>query len=116
MSVDAGQGLKNISDAPSLTVSIIADLNGKGASHWQGSLDAAQLANMTALPPAIVVGAKVSGLGVVRSLARARLPIITLGTTLAQPAMWSRSSQRVVVPKLSGRSFVDSLLNLQKRL
>jgi D-aspartate ligase len=116
MSVDAGQGLKNTSDAPSLTVSIIADLNGKGASHREGSLDAAHLANMTALPPAIVVGAQVNGLGVVRSLARARLPIITLDTTLAQPAMWSRSSQRVVVPKLSGRSFVDSLLNLQKRL
>lgn len=71
---------------------------------------------MTALPPAVVVGAQANGLGVVRSLARARLPIIALDTTLAQPAMWSRWSQRLVVPKLSGRPLVDSLLKLQERL
>lgn len=75
-----------------------------------------QSTSMIALPPAIVVGAQVNGLGVVRSLARAKLRIITLDTTLAQPAMWSRSSERLVVPKLSGRLFVDSLLSLQRRL
>lgn len=92
-----------------------ADLIGTRA-FGEGSLHAAQLAIMSALPPAVVVGAQANGLGVVRSLARAGLTIITLDTTLAQPAMWSRFSQRLVVPKLSGRSFVDSLLDLHRRL
>src|SRR5262245_23415121 len=69
--------------------------NGKRTFHRETALHAAQLAKMTALPPAIVVGAQVNGLGVVRSLAQASLPVITLDTSLAQPAMWSRSSQRV---------------------
>jgi predicted ATP-grasp superfamily ATP-dependent carboligase len=66
--------------------------------------------------PAVVVGAQVNGLGVVRSLAAGRVPVITVDTALNRPAMWSRSSRRMVVRELSGRSFVDSLLELQTRL
>ena len=71
---------------------------------------------MVDVTPAVVVGAQVNGLGVVRSLAAGRVPIITIDTALSRPAMWSRSSRRMVVRQLSGRTFVDSLLELQTRL
>jgi D-aspartate ligase len=71
---------------------------------------------MVDVTPAVVVGAQVNGLGVVRSLAAGRVPVMTIDTALSRPAMWSRSSRRMVVPQLSGRSFIDSLLKLQTRL
>jgi predicted ATP-grasp superfamily ATP-dependent carboligase len=73
-------------------------------------------AAMVEVTPAVVVGAQVNGLGVVRSLAAGCVPVVTIDTALSRPAMWSRSSRCMVVRQLSGRSFVDSLLKLQRRL
>jgi predicted ATP-grasp superfamily ATP-dependent carboligase len=66
--------------------------------------------------PAVVVGGQVNGLGVVRSLAAAGVPTITIDTTLRHAAMWSRAGKRIVVNQLSGRPFVNSLLKLQSEL
>jgi D-aspartate ligase len=66
--------------------------------------------------PAVVVRGEVNGLGVVRSLAKARVPAIVADTTLRHAAMWSRWSKRHLVDQLSGKSFVDALLRLQQKL
>ena len=69
---------------------------------------------MSDIVPAVVVGGQVNGLGVVRSLAMGGVRTITVDTTWTRPAMWSRFSKRALVGDLSGRSLVDSLLQLQK--
>ena len=66
--------------------------------------------------PAVVIRAELNGLGVVRSLVRAAVPTIVLDTTRWLPAMWSRSCRTHVVDRLHGQSFVDQLLELQKKL
>jgi D-aspartate ligase len=66
--------------------------------------------------PAVVIGAQLNGLGVVRSLAKGGVPTIVVGTTLRHAAMWSRHSRNHVVDQLFGRSFVDNLLRLQKEI
>jgi predicted ATP-grasp superfamily ATP-dependent carboligase len=66
--------------------------------------------------PAVVVRGEVNGLGVVRSLAKARVPTVVVDTTLRHAAMWSRFAKRHLVAQLSGKPFVESLLSLQRSL
>ena len=65
---------------------------------------------MTDSPCAIVVGAELNGLGVVRSLARGGVPTIVMDTTYGRAAMWSRFARPVIVEKLYGRKLVDGLV------
>lgn len=46
--------------------------------------------------PAVVVGGGINGLGVLRSLAQAHVPVIVLDTDAGQPAMRSRYGRKVV--------------------
>ncbi len=67
-------------------------------------------------PRAVVVGAALNGLGVVRSLARGGVPTIVMDTTYGRAAMWSRFTRPVIVEKLYGRKLVDGLMALQRGL
>jgi predicted ATP-grasp superfamily ATP-dependent carboligase len=69
-----------------------------------------------ALVPAVVIRGELNGLGVVRSLAKGRVPTIVVDTTLRHAAMWSRYGKRHIVDQLSGKTFVESLLRLQSEL
>ncbi len=71
---------------------------------------------MTDGPCAVVAGAELNGLGVVRSLARGGVPTIVLDTTYGRAAMWSRFARPVIVEELYGRKLVDGLLALQRGL
>ena len=68
--------------------------------------------------PAVVVGGSdnCGGLGVVRSLGRAGVPIIVVDSEATAPALYSRYARKVVMPELSGYAFVEDLLALQNRL
>jgi D-aspartate ligase len=66
--------------------------------------------------PAVVVGAQVNGLGVVRNLAAAGVPITVVDDNLCGAAMWSRWSNRHLVERTYGRPLVDGLLKLQEKL
>ena len=66
--------------------------------------------------PAVVVGAQVNGLGVVRSLAAAGAPVTVVDDSLHGAAMWSRWSNRYLVDRTFGRPLVDGLLKLQQQL
>jgi D-aspartate ligase len=66
--------------------------------------------------PAVVVGAQLNGLGVVRSLAAAGVPITVVDDNLRGAAMWSRWSNRYLVDRTFGRPLVDGLLKLRKKL
>jgi len=68
---------------------------------------------MTDSPRAVVVGAALNGLGVVRSLARGGVPTIVMDTTYGRAAMWSRFARPVIVEELYGRKLVDGLMALQ---
>lgn len=66
--------------------------------------------------PAVVVGALLNGLGVVRSLAAAKVPTIVVDTSLRSAAMWSRGSKNHIVKQMFGRPFVDGLSELQRKI
>jgi D-aspartate ligase len=66
--------------------------------------------------PAVVVGAQVNGLGVVRSLASARVPITVVDDNLRRAAMWSRWSKGHLVERTFGRPLVEGLLKLQRTM
>lgn len=66
--------------------------------------------------PAVVVGGTLNGLGVVRSLAKGRMPIYLLDTTRRYAAAWSRHSRFVRVPAITGSGLIDALLSLATRL
>jgi D-aspartate ligase len=67
--------------------------------------------------PAVVVGASgACGLGVVRSLTRADVPVILLDTDSAAPAMQSRFARKRVISALSGPLLVKELLALSAAL
>lgn len=66
--------------------------------------------------PAVVVGAKVNGLGVVRSLASAGVPVTVVNDNRRGAAIWSRWSKGHVVDEIVGRPFVDALLKLQETM
>ena len=62
--------------------------------------------------PAVVIGGDLNGLGVVRSLGAAGIGSITLDTSRSHAALWSRYTKARIVPCLSGRTLIDSLLAL----
>lgn len=66
------------------------------------------------LPPTVVVGANLNGLGLVRSLHRGGMPIFVLDTSHWQPAMWSLGCHPVLVQAFD-RPIVDDLLRLRER-
>jgi predicted ATP-grasp superfamily ATP-dependent carboligase len=66
--------------------------------------------------PAVVVGGTLNALGVVRSLARARVPVYLLETTQSCAAGWSRHCKYVRSPAADGRELIDTLAQLATRL
>ncbi len=62
---------------------------------------------------AVVAGIDLNGLGVVRSLARARIPVVALDVDLSKPTAATRFGRKVKVPSLSGPAFVEALLALR---
>jgi len=68
--------------------------------------------------PAVVVGGSdnCGGLGVVRSLGQAGVPVIVVDSEGTAPALHSRYARKVLMPELSGYSLVQNLLSLQADL
>lgn len=68
--------------------------------------------------PAVVVGGTDNGggLGLVRSLGRADIPVIAVDRDAMAPALHSRFARRLVMPELSGPSFVRNLMTLASSL
>jgi D-aspartate ligase len=66
--------------------------------------------------PVVVVGGGLNGLGVVRSLAAARVPVFLLETTRRLPAAWSRHCTFVRARALEGRGLLDALTRLAATL
>jgi len=64
--------------------------------------------------PAVVVGGADNGggLGLVRSLGRGAVPVIAVDRDPMAPALLSRFARKVVMPELSGPSFVRNLMTL----
>src|SRR5215469_3608345 len=76
----------------------------------------ADAARMAATTPAVIIGADVNGLGTVRSLGKAGVPLFVLDDNMRRPGMHSRYAQPVVVSAMSGPGLVDSLMTLRARL
>jgi len=66
--------------------------------------------------PAVVVGGSLNALGVARSLARGRVPVVVLDTTRHCPAAWSRYCSFRRVPSLEGEPLIDVLVRLASDL
>ena len=62
--------------------------------------------------PAIVVGGGLNALGVVRSLGRARVPVVVLDTNPKSPAMRSRFGRKRLVKSLEGDGLIAALNQL----
>ena len=62
--------------------------------------------------PAVVLGAGVNGLGVARSLARARVPVWLLDSDPRRPEMHSRAATPLTVRSLHGETLVEELTRL----
>ena len=64
--------------------------------------------------PAVVVGGSdnCGGLGVVRSLGRAGVPVVVIDREYTAAALHSHYARKLIVPELSGPSFVRDLLNI----
>lgn len=67
-------------------------------------------------PVAVVAGIEVNGLGVVRSLGSAGVPVIAIDTDLTRPSARTRYGRKLKVPALSGAAFVESLLWIAGKL
>jgi predicted ATP-grasp superfamily ATP-dependent carboligase len=67
------------------------------------------------LPPAIVAGLDLNGLGVVRALGGAGIPVVALDTNLKKPTAATRYCAKLAVHALSGPEFIDELLALRRR-
>lgn len=67
---------------------------------------------MTVHTPAIVIGAGINGLGVVRSLWRERVPVWLLDSDARRPEMRTRAAKPVTVPALHGEALVEALIRL----
>jgi predicted ATP-grasp superfamily ATP-dependent carboligase len=65
------------------------------------------------LPAAVVIGGKLNGLGVIRSLRGAGMSIAVIDSVRWAPAMWSRSCRRVVAQALHGQPLIDCLIRLR---
>jgi D-aspartate ligase len=66
--------------------------------------------------PAVVVGGSLNALGVVRSLARGRMPIYLLETTRRCAAAWSRHCNYVPISAPDGRALTTALVELARKL
>jgi D-aspartate ligase len=66
--------------------------------------------------PVVVVGGSLNALGVVRSLARGRMPIFLMVTTRWRTAAWSRFCHVVRIPSINGHDLVNGLTRLSIRL
>lgn len=64
--------------------------------------------------PAVVLGAGINGLGVVRSLARAKVSVWLLDTDERQPEMHTRAAKPVRVHALDGETLIEDLERLGK--
>ena len=64
--------------------------------------------------PAVVVGAGINGLGVARSLARARVQVWLLDTDARGPGMRTRAARALKIEALHGEKLVDELVRLGK--
>jgi D-aspartate ligase len=69
---------------------------------------------MVTLPPAVIVGADLNGLGLARSLRRGGMPVFVLDTDRWLPAMWARGCQPVLI-QTQDRTLIDELLQLRDR-
>ncbi|MGH8184721.1 MAG: FAD-dependent oxidoreductase [Rhodanobacteraceae bacterium] len=67
---------------------------------------------MTDMTPAVVLGAGANGLGVARSLARARVPTWLLDTDARRPEMFTRAAKPLAVRALHGETLVEDLERL----
>jgi predicted ATP-grasp superfamily ATP-dependent carboligase len=67
-------------------------------------------------PCAIVIGGKLNGLGVCRSLARGGVISYVVDRSRSQAAMWSRHARPVMTQDLQGHPLLDCLLALQHGL
>ena len=67
---------------------------------------------MNARVPAVVVGAGINGLGVARSLARARVPAWIVDSDSRQPGMHTRVARPWVVAEMQGKALVEGLRSL----
>jgi D-aspartate ligase len=64
---------------------------------------------------AVVAGADLNGLGVIRSLGRAGVPVFALDTAFDKPTAATRYGAKLRVSALSGPAFVKDLLELRRR-
>jgi len=62
--------------------------------------------------PAVVVGAGINGLGVARSLARARVPVWIVDSDPRQPGMHTRAARPWVIAAMQGEALVEGLRSL----
>lgn len=62
--------------------------------------------------PAIVLGVELNGVGVVRSLARAHIPVIAVDTDLKKPGMRTRYGRKFGVTSMHGEALVRELVQL----
>ena len=67
---------------------------------------------MTVMTPAVVLGAGANGLGVARSLARARVPTWLLDTDPRRPEMYTRAAKPLAVRALQGEALIEDLERL----
>ncbi|WP_316155517.1 carboxylate--amine ligase [Cupriavidus sp. BIC8F] len=63
----------------------------------------------------VIVGGDLNGLGLVRSLANQKMPIIAVDTTSSKAALWSRHARRCVIRSFKGQDFVEDMIALGKR-
>lgn len=64
--------------------------------------------------PAVVLGGGINGLGVVRSLARARVPVWLLDLDVQRPEMRSRAAKPLRIRALHGETLIEELEGLGK--
>lgn len=65
---------------------------------------------------AVVAGIDLNGLGVIRALAGAGVPVIALDTDLTKPTAATRFGLKIAVRALSGDAFIEDLMKLRKNL
>lgn len=62
--------------------------------------------------PAVVLGAGINGLGVARSLARARVPVWLLDPDVRRPEMHTRAAKPLRIAALHGEALIEELVRL----
>jgi D-aspartate ligase len=73
-------------------------------------------ASSAAQNPAVVVGADACGLGIIRSLGSAGVPVVIVDCDSRRPGMHSRYARSIVSKALSGPALVDALSALRDRI